>query len=189
MNGTPKEWVKKKNSGSYRRKVKKVRDELLGASFVVSENIPSPASSPTIEPIPTSNFTENDITGSNGAHVSDDHHLDYSECEYFSPSDEDDKPEVEASDDYCGDEGTEKRKCVEPFEDFLRGWAIEFNVPQNALKPLMRQLNSTFGALLPLDPRTLMRMFNIYCIDFRSLYHHGTYSFHFRHTCRFGEGD
>lgn len=56
---------------------------------------------------------------------------------------------------------SEEGNSFELFKNFLRGWAIEFNVLQNSLKPLMRKINATFGAQLPLDPRTLLRMYYV----------------------------
>lgn len=65
--------------------------------------------------------------------------------EYYSPNEDDiDSEEAEANDD-CSVEILVADG--EPsFENFLRCWAIEFNEPQNALKPLMLQMNSCFGA-------------------------------------------
>lgn len=68
--------------------------------------------------------------------------------EYYSPSEGDDITDIELL-----------LETEEPFEVFLRNWALRFNITHYALKPLMEKCRKEFSAKLPLDPRTLMRKY------------------------------
>lgn len=56
---------------------------------------------------------------------------------YFSPSENEEGPiKNEEHDGKCGEESQTT------FNDFLRNWAIEFNIAQVALKPLIERLKA-----------------------------------------------
>lgn len=53
-------------------------------------------------------------------------------------------------------DGENAKEKDEAFKDFLINWSIKYNIPHNALRPLIQQLRIEFNANLPKDPRTLM---------------------------------
>lgn len=151
MNRTRKEWTKQKNSGSYRRKVKQLRDLLRHAT---SLNTPSPPRQP--EAIFPSNSSWKESIDERAEEYSllndsiDECAEDYDSDFGFWNLDSNSESESCISSDEVDDiDNTEDERCGDSFADFLRGWAIEFNVPQRTLKPLMRKLNLAFGARLP----------------------------------------
>lgn len=150
MNRTRREWLRKKNSGTYRRKIKQIRDLLRSASRNPAANIPT-------APSPTSSSTSNDsvaiLPSSSNSSITSKEAQHYG---LSSDSDLDITKHAEVNDDHS------ERAGDGQFAAFLRGWAIDFNVPQNSLKPLIREINATFGARLPQDPRTLLRMSYIF---------------------------
>lgn len=153
-----------KGSGTFRRKVKKERDltlaMLLNTKAVVSpieysrtplqEKLRSPSphnehESRSLSPVPSSVPSPSDVREAVVTDYTD------SEDEYFSPS------EDEAEDGEC--EKPQQSQSQSMFSDFLRDWAIEFNIAQAAMKPLMERLHAEFAINLPMDPRTLMCMY------------------------------
>jgi len=51
----------------------------------------------------------------------------------------------------------EKNETVVPLDFAIRAWTVQHNIKQNALKNLLKILNSTANLSLPTDPRTLMK--------------------------------
>lgn len=170
-------WVKKKSSGSYRRKVLAHRKKLLETvvfgrnnvksvpiqnpiecsptvSIAVNEEIqfavPSSQSSIPEQMCPSSDAFNNDVELENA-----NGDVEPVEAEYFSPSEDEDENFEPIEEDQLRDD--------EPLDVFLRKWAIEYNIRQYALKVLMAKLKKIFNASLPHDPRTLMRKLFFRC--------------------------
>lgn len=81
----------------------------------------------------------------------------------LSPGKEDDEYSPDEHDKFSIDIPSEFADCdlstqskAKTFHCFLRKWANNYNIRQNALKPLMQNLNHFFNAQLPKDPRTLL---------------------------------
>lgn len=158
------EWKKVKGSGTFRRLVKKERDLTLAILLNTGANVkvspieysrtplqeklrsPSPHESRSPSPVPSSFPSPSDMGEADSA-VTD---WTDPEDEYFSPNPSED----EAEDDEC-----EKPQQPQTLGDFLRDWAIQFNIAQAAMKPLMERLRTEFAVNLPMDPRTVMRMY------------------------------
>lgn len=125
-------WLKIKSSGTYRRKVARRRTVLFKRVYGQKvlhgeENSAEDAATTWSQSIP-------DIELENAR---EDEELDY-----FSPSEDEFEPVI-----------IEQIQNDEPFDVFLRKWAIEFNIRHYALKSLLTKLNETFKANLPMDPR------------------------------------
>lgn len=150
-------WRKKKGSGSFRRNAQRYR-HLLNPSanspavFGLPSVIAPPSKSP-IKPVAAESINEsNEEMMEENSEITD--------CEYYSP-DEDEFDDIGADENGCDDDKeVEIASPREPFAVFLRKWAIDFNVSQNALKPLMLELNSSCDMKLPKEPRTLMSTYN-----------------------------
>lgn len=151
-------WNKKKSSGSFRRKVLKNRKLLL------DEINANTAKGDSVNPVAV-RIDEQCIVAENiEPFLNESPTLDLPVTELDKEIDE--NPKETDSDELDGDEldgdeylfsnldGNED----DAFDDFLRKWAIMFNIRQCALKVLLKKLNRTFGAKLPENPRYLMRM-------------------------------
>lgn len=144
-------WNKKKSSGSFRRSVLRLRKNLLKTL-----KISSASTSPTLlppapveivnevvdspSPIPASRSPSPDVPKNRMEFEEIVNPDELTEENYFSPSENDgenfDLPDINDS-----------QMKGEPFDVFLRKWAIQFNIRQCALKLLMAKLNQMFKAI------------------------------------------
>lgn len=165
-------WRKKKASGTFRRGVLARRKELLEefhlkthavvstphvAAGESSQSSPIMPVSKSPSPIPVSRSPSPDVfhvplDGLNEECASPSENEEDEEY-YFSPSEDDSDEDLEPS------EIPDSQIQHEPFDVFLRKWAIQFNIRQCALKVLLVQLNRAFKVDLPKDPRTFMRTY------------------------------
>lgn len=148
------QWILQTQHSKYRGLLK----EPSSLSLTTQPNPPTTPTSASIEPLVD---TDEDVDGPEDGDESeeyfgpDEEYISPDE-EYFRPDEDDyvNNTEYDSDDDTPG-----ATRCRESFANFLRNWATDFNVPQNALKPLIREINVEFGADLPKDPRSLMRKY------------------------------
>lgn len=154
--------MKFKRSGSYWRQLarnKKVFEnastrQTFRASWTASQLHRSNDSSPNSTP-PSTRPSSPDLSETNSPRAIDSELEDnISECSeiYYSP--EEDNAEVDINEE-DGELFDPIQKDID-FKLFLRLWAVDFNIRQDALKPLIARLNQEFGAKIPRDPRTLL---------------------------------
>lgn len=160
-------WQKFKDSGNYCRKLKKLRDDIKTASALALQNcVPrlenhksvfsSSTESRLSPPGPSLvNYYSSSSSDESDREIISDLKVLYSNSEdEFSPGEHNDFT-IDIPSDLVGcDEPTDMK--AETFQDFLRKWAINYSICQNALKPLLQNLNNFYNAQLPKDPRTLM---------------------------------
>lgn len=158
-----KKWKKFKESGTYRRKIKAYRRQYKNRpSASIADQITDPLSANSSssqfisttradiecvippEPVPTADNVESDENTENEYVDEYDGHGNGSDMDDNNLTDAD-----ENEDEFESDQGEE-------FKPFLQKWAIQNNIRHTALKTLMYQLNYSFKAGLPNDPRTLL---------------------------------
>lgn len=156
----PQKWRKTLKSGSFRRKVHVYQNKSFSETPHTTETVqdnelePEPGSSALAAPDqPRTSLDDNELYDDSSA--SHDNSLgDYS-------PDEDSDAEwnhlhdtslLEANED----ESNEKSDNEENLASFLRDWSMQFNISQQALKPLLQKLN-TYDRTLPESPRRLLR--------------------------------
>lgn len=169
MISTKSKWQKFKTSGNYCRKLKKLRDDVKAASVAENKSVPRLATDKVVsssstglqqQPCPS---LVNYYSSSSSDDYESDREINFNLNMNVSSEDEDELSpdehecftiDIPSEVVDCG-VSTETKKR-ETFQDFLRKWANNYSIHQNALKPLLQNLNHYFSAQLPKDPRTLM---------------------------------
>lgn len=132
------DWKKFKRSGGYRRKVKKVYENMIN-------NTPTTSTA-------TSIMLQNDQAGTNKS-------LDGSVNDFM----EDDYEEQEISEEEYNSSGSEVDiNLVEELNKMdirgdIRDWAVKFNISHMALSDLLKILHNVLPHKMPLDARTLLK--------------------------------
>lgn len=159
-------WRKTLKSGNYRRKVNNYRKLRTGCEYEylnnkVCESVPSSFQEDFSDEQVTSSYTEDLPALFNLDEHSSDDDLDVqNECiEEYSPDEASDSELQDAEnrgiaqDDVWIEADTYEDKSL---STFLRNWSLEFNISQNAMKPLMQKL-AQYDRTLPNSPRRLLR--------------------------------
>lgn len=160
-------WQKFKDSGNYCRKLKRLRDDVKTASaLAVEKKKPGlRTNNAELALLPTGPVCANNYSSSSSESDHENIPMEYKDSDdeiVFSPGEEEEYSPDE-HDDFTIDIPIEFVGCdlltqskANTFQDFLRKWANNYNIRQNALKPLMQNLNHYFNAQLPKDPRTFL---------------------------------
>lgn len=162
-----KKWKLFLNSGNFRRKVKKYQhkdinnqsiDNPVRSSYSIERINPlaeflKPVEDPEPEPSLPKTTVDPNFAESLGVHSKrDSDDADETSMEPLIESEMEPYPNLDPNCDSSTDPMNDVSEDLSPF---LRNWSIQYNIRQQALKPLLQKLNQ-LDPTLPTDPRRLL---------------------------------